>query len=101
MLSCEWPHLPVVLCIVHLTTTPLPFLFFVPVRSLLLIEFVASTASENDVKNAIARKDKSKLPLPVSSQVVAPAVGLTPLFPFMRSSVVGGIGRQKPISCTP
>ncbi|KAI0086030.1 DUF300-domain-containing protein [Irpex rosettiformis] len=31
---------------------------------LLLIEFVASTASGNDVKNAMARKDKSSLPPP-------------------------------------
>ena len=39
--------------------------------SLLLIEFVASTASENDVKNAIARKDKKKMPVPVSALGVA------------------------------
>ena len=39
-------------------------------RSLLLIEFVASTAIGNDVKNAIARKDKSSLPIPVSTTVL-------------------------------
>ncbi|KAI0690362.1 organic solute transporter Ostalpha-domain-containing protein [Cytidiella melzeri] len=32
---------------------------------MLLIEFVASTASGNDVKNAIARKDKKALPIPL------------------------------------
>lgn len=31
---------------------------------LLLIEYVAATAADHDVKNAIARKDKKKLPLP-------------------------------------
>lgn len=40
-------------------------------HSLLLIEFVASTATGNDVKNAIARKDKSSLPLPVSATVLS------------------------------
>ena len=34
--------------------------------SLLLIEYVASTASNNDVDNAIQRKDKTALPIPVS-----------------------------------
>lgn len=32
---------------------------------LLLIQYVAATAAGNDVNNAIARKDKSKLPMPV------------------------------------
>ncbi|PSR77437.1 hypothetical protein PHLCEN_2v7868 [Hermanssonia centrifuga] len=35
--------------------------------SLLLIEYVADTAANHDVKNAIARKDKKPLPIPVSS----------------------------------
>ncbi|KAI0338800.1 DUF300-domain-containing protein [Trametopsis cervina] len=33
---------------------------------LLLIEFVASTAAEGDVKNAMARKDKKSMPIPFS-----------------------------------
>lgn len=32
---------------------------------LLLIEYVARTSLDHDVKDAIARKDKRKLPLPV------------------------------------
>lgn len=34
-------------------------------RSLLLIEYVAATASGHSAENAIQRKDKRKLPLPV------------------------------------
>lgn len=33
--------------------------------SLLLIEFVAATATGHNVDNAIARKDKKKMPIPV------------------------------------
>ena len=32
---------------------------------LLLIEYVAATAADHDIKNAIARKEKKKLPLPL------------------------------------
>lgn len=34
--------------------------------SLLLIEYVAATGAGHNVDNAIARKDKSSLPMPVS-----------------------------------
>ena len=37
----------------------------ITVLSLLLIEYVAATASGNDAENAIARKDKRPLPIPV------------------------------------
>ena len=32
---------------------------------MLLIEYVAATAADHDVKNAIARKDKKSMPIPV------------------------------------
>ena len=31
----------------------------------MLIEYVAATAADHDVKNAIARKDKKSMPIPV------------------------------------
>ena len=43
-----------------LTSLPIP----VCAASLLLIEYVASTAAGHDVDNAMIRKEKSSLPLP-------------------------------------
>ena len=42
--------------------------------SLLLIEYVAATAVEHDVDNAIQRKDKQSLPIPVRPEQVAGCV---------------------------
>ena len=39
--------------------------------SLLLIEYVAATALEHDVDNAMLRKDKQSLPMPVSLHVTS------------------------------
>lgn len=43
-----------------------PYLTLSITYSLLLIEYVAATAVGHDVDNAILRKEKSGLPIPVS-----------------------------------
>lgn len=46
--------------------TVVSFAYYCPhFPRLLLIEYVAATASGHDAENAIARKDKRKLPIPV------------------------------------
>ncbi|KAI3618884.1 transmembrane protein 184c [Moniliophthora roreri] len=58
---------------------------------LLLIEYVAATASNRDAKNALARKDKRKLPMPVGPTFCRVSA---PDFIIIISCVVGDIDQQ-------
>lgn len=66
-------------------------------RSLLLIEYVASTASNHDIHNAMSRKEKSSLPAPVSHS--SSRFGRVLVFtPMVRSFAYGDIDRRRYVS---
>jgi hypothetical protein len=64
---------------------------------LLLIEFVAASAAGHKAENAMARKDKKKLPIPVRSVSLNTRLPVCP--PRYNSSASGDTDPQKyPIS---